>query len=203
MTAVLCSSALLACTPRSPTKSAEFEWPLPDIESPTASSGGREIRIHQDFGLGGPGPTIRIIVDSVGVRGESYISHYLVDAEDSAGLNVVKEIEARQRAEYHCRSFVRTKDEAICRVPFRSEPNWARVLRTLDSLRASAPPVLPLQDPNLVCTDYPGWTLTERAGSKVRRDSTGFCGPGSPARGVYEKAMWDLFRRIDKDARFR
>ena len=193
---------LLACTPPRQATPAQFQWPLPDIDSSVVSSSSREIRILQDFGLAGPGPTIRIIVDSMGVRGEAYLSHYLVDADDSDGVKVLEQIEARQRAEYHCTSFVRTKDEAICRLPFRSEPNWAGVLKTLDSLRASAPP-LSRPDPNLVCTDYPGWTVIERSGSQIRRDSAGFCGPRSAARAVYEKAMWDLFRRIDDDARFR
>jgi hypothetical protein len=195
-------AAIVGCRVPRTAPSHHFQWPLPDLEVATTPGIAREIRITQDFGLGGPGPTIRILVDSTRVRGEAYVTHYLSHPDDSSGMKFSKETEARYRSEYGCKSFVLTKDEAICRLPFRIQPDWVRLLTRLDSLRSSAPSPLP-RDPNLVCTDSPGWGVVERTFTELRRDETRFCGPGTAARANYENAMWELLRSIDQDARFK
>lgn len=152
--------------------------------------------------MGGPGPTIRIVVDAGQTRGEVYVTHWVSEPGDSSGVAFEREMRNRQRTEYGCTSFVTVKDDAACRVPFAREPNWKWFVSRLDSLLANAPPSLP-PTPNLVCTDGSGWELVDRIGPRVRRDASRYCDPGSPERERYEAAIWDLLKSIDRASRAR
>ncbi|HJQ53150.1 MAG TPA: hypothetical protein VJ825_04815 [Gemmatimonadaceae bacterium] len=176
----------------------QFSWPLPDIAI-SDSAIDREIRITQDFGLGGPGPTIRVVVDSGRTRGEVYVTHWVADPADSSGVALEKLLRHDLRKQYGCTSFVIVEDEAACRVPFRREPDWTGFVVRLDSLLATAPPAPP-PTPNLVCTDGSGWEVVDRMGARVRRDASRYCGPGSPERERYERGMWSLLNAIDRTA---
>jgi hypothetical protein len=175
-----------------------FRWPLADIGSPDSAI-DREVRISQDFGLGGPGPTIRIVVSSRVIRGEVYVTHWVSAAEDSDTVSLEKTLRDGLRSRYGCTSFVTVGNEAACRVPFARNPNWKRFLARLDSLLATAPPS-PAPDPNLICADGSGWELADRIGTHLRRDASRYCGPGSPERERYEAAMWELVNAINRAA---
>jgi hypothetical protein len=190
-----------SCVPPRQSAPSNFEWPLGRLESETSTTSSREIRIAHDFGLGGPGPLIRILVMPTGVKGEAYVSYRVSDTTQSLGFRYAQEARKRFSREYRCRSFVTTKDEAVCRLPFHTQPNWARLLSRLDSLRTSAP-VAPAKDPLIICSDYPGWYLTDRNGATITHDQTAFCGPGNPERAKYEKALWQILYEIDSAARF-
>lgn len=201
LVAAMSSLALLGCrTPHSATAQTT-SWPLPDIETQSAPGISREIRLSQDFGLGGPGPLIRILVESSQVRGEAYISYYHRETTDSDEMEQMSQLEARYRTDYGCKRFAVTNHEATCRLPFRTQPNWPRLLATLDSLRRTAPGSPP-PDPNVLCADYPGWSLSERAGTQIVHDRSRFCGAGSGARVKYERDVWELIGSINRAARF-
>ena len=196
--AIVVSLSMAAAVGCQSVRRPSFAWPLSEIAQ-SDSAIGREIRITQDFGLGGPGPTIRILVDSGRIRGEVYVTHWVADPADTSGVAFEKRLRDDLRKNYGCVSFVITEDEAACRVPFRREPDWVRFVARLDSLLAAGPPAPP-PTPNLVCTDGSGWELVDRKGAQIRRDATRFCGPGSPERERYERAVWDLLNAIDRAA---
>ena len=172
-----------------------LHWPLPDMAAGD-SSVIREIRITQDYGLGGEGPTIRIVVDHRGTRGEVYVTHWVAASTDSEDVAVEKTMRDDRRKRYGCTSFMSTKDQAVCRVPYRQEPNWEQFVARLDSLLATAPPSPP-PDPNLVCLDGSAWAVTDRRSAMIRSDASRYCGPGSPERKRYEAAVWELLLSID------
>lgn len=196
------SLVLLGCRAPYPATTHSTVWPLPNIETESSPGVFREIRISQDLGLGGSGPLIRILVEPNQVRGEAYISYYHQDTDDSDEKEEMRQIEARYRTDYGCKPFVLTKHDATCRLPFHTQPDWPRVLATLDSLRRAAPASLP-PDRNVLCTDTPGWSLTERAGTQVVHDESRFCGPRTNQRAKYEKDVWELIWSIDRAARFK
>jgi hypothetical protein len=197
--ALLTAASLAACrsVPQPP---ESFQWPLPEITA-ADSTVVREIHISQDWGLAGAGPTIRISVDARGTHGDVYVTHWIPgSADDSEGVESDRTHRDWDRRNYGCRSFITTKNEAVCRVPFRRQPNWTRLVSRLDSLLATAP-APPPPVPNLVCTDGSGWELVDRQGKNIRRDATRFCGPGSPERKRYEDGVWQLLRGVNEAAR--